>query len=324
MKYLTILFAGTALLAASSVNAQTHTGDVTIAGGDLHVDGSACIGVDCLSDESFGFDTIRLKENNLRIMFDDTSSSASFPRNDFSIRINDTTDGGLNYFEIYDETSATTLLRLCAVADATCTNIVPATAISVDPQTALNTAAIADNTTAIGAQGVRLTAAETAIAGNTTRITAAETAITANTGRITANEAAITANSTRITAAEAGIAANSTAIAANSAGIADNRAMIMDNRNLIAGLDGRVTNLEGEMNVNRDGIATALALGAGGILLPDQTVALGVAYGNFEGSSAVGVNASGRLSDSASVTFGLGYGTQEETLGVRAGVNFGW
>ena len=100
--------------------------------------------------------------------------------------------------------------------------------------------------------------------------------------------------------------------------------MIMDNRNLIAGLDGRVTNLEGEMNVNRDGIATALALGAGGILLPDQTVALGVAYGNFEGSSAVGVNASGRLSDSASVTFGLGYGTQEETLGVRAGVNFGW
>ena len=46
---------------------------------DLIVDGSACIGFDCVNGESFGFDTLRLKENNLRIKFQDTSSSASFP-----------------------------------------------------------------------------------------------------------------------------------------------------------------------------------------------------------------------------------------------------
>ena len=46
---------------------------------DLIVDGSACIGFDCVNGESFGFDTVRLKENNLRIKFDDTSVAASFP-----------------------------------------------------------------------------------------------------------------------------------------------------------------------------------------------------------------------------------------------------
>ena len=35
---------------------------------DLIVDGSACVGQDCVNGESFGFDTIRIKENNLNIM----------------------------------------------------------------------------------------------------------------------------------------------------------------------------------------------------------------------------------------------------------------
>ena len=50
---------------------------------DLIVDGSACIGFDCVNGESFGFDTIRIKENNLRIRAQDTSSTASFPTNDW-------------------------------------------------------------------------------------------------------------------------------------------------------------------------------------------------------------------------------------------------
>ncbi len=56
---------------------------------DLIVDGSACIGFDCVNGESFGFDTLRLKENNLRIRAVDTSSSASFPSNDWQITFND-------------------------------------------------------------------------------------------------------------------------------------------------------------------------------------------------------------------------------------------
>jgi len=69
---------------------------------DLIVTGSECIGNDCVNGESFGFDTLRLKENNLRIKFQDTSSTASFPSNDWQITANDSTNGGKNKFSIDD------------------------------------------------------------------------------------------------------------------------------------------------------------------------------------------------------------------------------
>lgn len=76
---------------------------------DLIVDGSACIGMDCLNGESFGFDTLRLKENNLRIKFDDTSSeTGSFPNNDWQITANDSSNGGANKFSIDDITNGKT------------------------------------------------------------------------------------------------------------------------------------------------------------------------------------------------------------------------
>ncbi|NND75352.1 MAG: hypothetical protein HKN44_10135, partial [Ilumatobacter sp.] len=67
---------------------------------DLIVDGSICAGFDCVNGESFGFDTLRLKENNLRIKAQDTSSSASFPTQDWQITFNETSNGGANKFSI--------------------------------------------------------------------------------------------------------------------------------------------------------------------------------------------------------------------------------
>ena len=75
---------------------------------DIIVGGSACIGFDCVNGESFGFDTIRLKENNLRIKFVDTSSSASFPTNDWQLTANETSNGGANKFSIDDVNSGRT------------------------------------------------------------------------------------------------------------------------------------------------------------------------------------------------------------------------
>jgi len=63
---------------------------------------SACFGNDCVNGESFGFDTLRLKENNLRIHFQDTSNTASFPSTDWRIIINDSSNGGANYFGVQD------------------------------------------------------------------------------------------------------------------------------------------------------------------------------------------------------------------------------
>ncbi len=83
---------------------------------DLIVDGSACIGIDCANGENFGFDTIRLKENNLRIKFDDTSASASFPNNDWQLTANDSGNGGANHFSIDDITGNKTPFRVVAGA----------------------------------------------------------------------------------------------------------------------------------------------------------------------------------------------------------------
>lgn len=69
---------------------------------DLIVDGSACIGFDCINGETFSFDTIKLKENNLRIKFDDTSTVPSFPANDWQLTANESANGGASKFSIED------------------------------------------------------------------------------------------------------------------------------------------------------------------------------------------------------------------------------
>jgi hypothetical protein len=69
---------------------------------DLIVQGSACVGFDCVNGESFGFDTIRLKENNLRIQFDDTSVG-SFPTGNWQIRANSSSSGGQSFLGFVDQ-----------------------------------------------------------------------------------------------------------------------------------------------------------------------------------------------------------------------------
>ena len=94
----TFLIAGTSalgMLAGSAWADQVITDD-------LIVQGSICAGQDCVNGESFGFDTIRLKENNLRIKAQDTSNSASFPSNDWQLTFNDSSNGGANKFSIDD------------------------------------------------------------------------------------------------------------------------------------------------------------------------------------------------------------------------------
>ena len=109
-------------LRAQSSGAATPGGLTNVNGAaqvfatDVIVQGSECVGFDCVSSESFGFDTLRLKENNLRLHFNDTSSSASFPSNDWRITANDSSNGGGNYLAIGDATAGTTPFRVDAGA----------------------------------------------------------------------------------------------------------------------------------------------------------------------------------------------------------------
>lgn len=83
---------------------------------DLIVQGSGCFGFDCINNESFGFSTVLLKENNTRLKFDDTSASAGFAANDWELEANASPNGGTNHFAINDVTGATTPFKIIAGA----------------------------------------------------------------------------------------------------------------------------------------------------------------------------------------------------------------
>ncbi|WP_100912591.1 tail fiber domain-containing protein [Pseudoalteromonas spongiae] len=101
-----------ALFASVNANADQQILD------DLIVTFSVCVGNDCVNGENFGFDTLRLKENNLRLHFQDTSNSASFPSNDWRIVANDSSNGGANYLAIEDSTAGRIPFRVEAGAPA--------------------------------------------------------------------------------------------------------------------------------------------------------------------------------------------------------------
>ncbi|UCH96984.1 MAG: tail fiber domain-containing protein [Candidatus Aminicenantes bacterium] len=84
---------------------------------DVIITGSLCVGFDCQVGEPFGYDVIKLKENNLRIFFEDTSNSP-YPTNDWRILINDTTYGGAEHFSIEDSSASKRLFTIEAGAPA--------------------------------------------------------------------------------------------------------------------------------------------------------------------------------------------------------------
>ena len=104
--------AGVSLLFATPASADQVIPD------DLIVQGSHCVGLDCVNNESFGFDTLRLKENNTRIKFDDTSTSVGFPANDWTLSANEAPSGGASRFMLVDDTAGRVPFSVSAGAPA--------------------------------------------------------------------------------------------------------------------------------------------------------------------------------------------------------------
>jgi len=76
---------------------------------------SLCVGFDCVNGEVFGADTIRLKENNLRIHALDTSVGA-FPSTDWRLEFNSNLSGGQNYFRVIDASASRNIMTIEANA----------------------------------------------------------------------------------------------------------------------------------------------------------------------------------------------------------------
>ena len=96
---------GLPLAAGLVALAGTAQAATVLTNNDGVVYNSLCVGFDCPTNPSFGSDTIRLQENNLRIHFDDTSTAGSFPNQDWRIEANSNLNGGGEYLRIVDATA---------------------------------------------------------------------------------------------------------------------------------------------------------------------------------------------------------------------------
>ena len=105
----------TGLLADPASADIVHADDVIINGGTANL----CVGFDCADGEASGSDVIRLKDQALRLHFQDTSNPAVGPSNDWRIIINEFAGlGGAEYFAIEDSTANRRVFRVDAGAPA--------------------------------------------------------------------------------------------------------------------------------------------------------------------------------------------------------------
>jgi hypothetical protein len=79
---------------------------------DVIIFGSLNVGDGAIADRNFGSDTQIFSENNLRILFEDTSNIDSFPSNDWRIVVNGDQNGDPNYFAIQDATAGTVPFKI--------------------------------------------------------------------------------------------------------------------------------------------------------------------------------------------------------------------
>jgi len=104
-KGFSVLLLGFVAIAQSSFADQVIPDDVI-------VQGSLCVGTACENGETFGFDTIRIKADSPQFLFDDTSTSGSFPNQDWLMGTGDDNVAAGAIFFVRNVTNALNVLQL--------------------------------------------------------------------------------------------------------------------------------------------------------------------------------------------------------------------
>lgn len=81
-----------------AISVSTGSADQVV-NDDLIVQGNLCVGFDCVDGENFNADTVKLKENNLRISFIDTTAARA-PTERWQVSANASNNGGDSYLAI--------------------------------------------------------------------------------------------------------------------------------------------------------------------------------------------------------------------------------
>jgi hypothetical protein len=58
--------------------------------------------------------------------------------------------------------------------------------------------------------------------------------------------------------------------------------------------------------------------------MPNETFAVSMNWGNFQSANGLAVNAAVRLDNHIQFNAGVGYGANQNIVGARAGLRFGW
>jgi Chaperone of endosialidase len=101
-----------AVVSPDAVEKHLHAAPDTLFPDDVAAKGGVCAGADCIAGETYGQATVKLKANNTRLKFEDTSTSPGFASTDWQLSANDTFSGGANKFFVEDLTAATTPLQI--------------------------------------------------------------------------------------------------------------------------------------------------------------------------------------------------------------------
>jgi hypothetical protein len=91
------------------------------------------------------------------------------------------------------------------------------------------------------------------------------------------------------------------------------------------GLQRDVRDLRHDVRDTAEGVAMALAMGGGGMTLPDDKwYAVSTNWGNFGGQNAIAISGVARMTQNTFFNGGVGVGAGQGTVGGRAGVTVVW
>lgn len=79
-----------------------------------------------------------------------------------------------------------------------------------------------------------------------------------------------------------------------------------------------------QVEINRDGVALALAMAGTAGLQSGETFALSANYGFYDDANALAFAGAARVTQHVSLNAGFGFGADTGEVGARAGVRWGW
>ena len=92
----------------------------------------------------------------------------------------------------------------------------------------------------------------------------------------------------------------------------------------LAGINARLDDLTSRSNKAYTGVAMAFAMAGVPTLLPNESFAMTMNWGNFQSANGLALNAAVRIGNNVQLNGGVGYGPNESLVGGRVGVRVGW